>query len=106
MTAPRGRRGLLRRLAEYAGSAVPMLCAPRRDVVQPRDSMTLWVDAVARKLRRAEIQTTLDKKPVNIVSDFQDLPNGPTYAARSAVDYPSEELKIIIENFGYEQVPR
>jgi hypothetical protein len=76
------------------------------NVLQPGDSMTVWVDAVTRKQRRVEIQTTLERKPVRIVSDFQDLPQGPTHMARSIVDYPSEELTLITENFDYERMAR
>jgi outer membrane lipoprotein-sorting protein len=72
-----------------------------RDVLQPGDSMTVWVDAATRKQRRVEIETTFDRKPVRIVSEFQDLPDGPTYVARSVVDYPSKELTITTENFDY-----
>ena len=76
------------------------------NLLQSGDSMTVWVDLITRKQRKVEIQTTLDKKPVRIVSDFQDLPQGPTHMARSVVDYPSEELTLITENFGYERVRR
>lgn len=76
------------------------------NVLQPGDSMILWIDAVSRKVRKVEIQTTLEKKSVIVVSDFQDLPNGPTYMARSVVDYPSEELTLITENFDYERLTR
>ena len=76
------------------------------NVLQPGDSMTVWVDAVTRKQRRVEIQTTLDRKPVRVVSDFQDLPNGLTYMARSIVNYSGEELTLITENFDYERVMR
>jgi hypothetical protein len=41
---------------------------------------------------------------VRIVSDFQDLQMGPTYMAHSAVDYPSEEMTVITENFDYDRV--
>ena len=76
------------------------------NVLQPGDSMTLWFDVVNRKQRRVEIHTTLDRKPVKIVSDFRDLPAGPTYMARSVIDYPSSELMLITENFEYERVTR
>src|SRR5690349_6683961 len=50
------------------------------NVVQRGDAMTIWVDVASRKQRRVEIQTRLDRKPVRIVSDFQDLPAGqPTW---------------------------
>jgi len=76
------------------------------NVLQPGDSMTIWVDAVTRKQRRVEIHTSLDRKPVTIVSEFQDLPAGPTYLARSIINYPSEELRVITENFEYQRVVR
>jgi hypothetical protein len=72
-----------------------------RDVLQPGDAMSIWVDAVTRRQRRVEIQTTFDRKPVRIVSEFQDLPDGPTYLARSVVDYPDQELTITTDNFDY-----
>jgi hypothetical protein len=74
------------------------------DVVQPGDSLTWWMDAATRKLRKIEIQTALDRKLVRVASDFRDLPNGPTYMARSVTHYASEELTVITENFDYEQV--
>lgn len=76
------------------------------NVLQPGDSMTLWVDAATRKQRRVEIQTTLDRKPVRIVSEFQDLPGGPTHMSRSMVDYPREEITLITENFDYARTAR
>src|SRR5262245_23357413 len=76
------------------------------DVLQPGDSMTVWVDAVTRKQRKVEIQTMFEMKLVRVVSEFQDLPSGPTYMARSIVTYPSEELTIITENFDYERASR
>src|SRR5262245_60710545 len=48
------------------------------DVLQPGDAMTLWLDALTRKMRRIEVQTALEKKAVRIASDFEDLTNGPT----------------------------
>ena len=86
------------------GSQQKMIRIKCSNVLQPGDSMTMWVDAVTGKQRRVEIQTTLDKMPVWVASDFQDLPNGPTYMARFVVDYPSEELTLITDNFDYERV--
>ena len=76
------------------------------DVVKPGDSMSLWVDAVTRKMRKIEIQTALVRKLVRVSSDFQDLPKGPNYMARSVMDYPSEELTVITENFDHELATR
>ena len=67
------------------------------NVLQPGDSMTLWIDAMTRRLRKVEVQTMLEKKQVKVVSDFQDLQSGPTYVARSVVDYPGEEIRFLEE---------
>jgi hypothetical protein len=72
-----------------------------RDVLQPGDSMTVFLDAVSRKQRRIEIQTSLDQRPVRIVSEFQDLTQGPTYMARSQVSYDGSSIVIVTENFDY-----
>jgi len=72
-----------------------------RDVLEQGDTMTVWLDAATRRQRRVEIQTTYDKKPLRIVSEFKDLTGGPTYLARSVVDYPSREATITTENFEY-----
>jgi hypothetical protein len=74
-----------------------------RDVLQPGDSMTVWLDAATRRQRRVEVQTALKGKPVRIVSEFQDLAEGPTHLARSVIDYPSRELAVTTENFDYER---
>lgn len=72
-----------------------------RGVLLPGDSMTVWVDAVTRRQRRVEVQTTFDGKPLSITSQFEDLPNGPTFMARSVIDYPGKELSVITDNFDY-----
>lgn len=72
-----------------------------RDVLQIGDSMTVWVDAATRRQRRVEVRTSFDAKPLSIVSEFRDLPGGPTYVARSVVEYPDEGLSVITDNFDY-----
>ena len=82
----------------------PMLRLQARDVLQPGDAMTVWLDANTRRQRRIEINSSFDAEPVRIVTEFKDLPNGPTYMARSVVDYPHEELTLTLENFDYEDI--
>jgi len=82
----------------------PLLRLESTDVLQPGDSMIVWLDANTRRQRRVEINSTLDAQPVRIVTEFRDLPNGPTYVARSVVDYPREELTLTMENFDYEHL--
>jgi len=84
----------------------PLLRLESTNVLQPGDSMTISLDANTRRQRRVEINSTFDEKPVRIVTEFRDLPNGPTYMARSVVDYPREELTLTMENFDYEHLGR
>jgi hypothetical protein len=90
------------RVALETNTSHPLLRLEAANVLQSRDSMVLWLDANTRRQRRIEINSSLDAKPVRIVTEFKDLPDGPTYMARSVVDYPDEELTLTMENFGYE----
>ena len=87
-------------------SAENLLRLDARDVLQSGDSMTIFVDAVSRKQRRVEIQTAFDQKPVRIVSQFADLPGGPTYMARSEVTCDGNSIMFITENFDYTRAQR
>jgi hypothetical protein len=80
----------------------PLLRLEAGNVLQSGDSMVVWLDANTRRQRRIEINPSFDAKPVRIVTEFKDLPDGPTYMARSTVSYPDEELTLTMENFGYE----
>jgi hypothetical protein len=80
----------------------PLLRLEASDVLQPNDSMTVWVDANTRRQRRIEINSSYDAKPVRMVSEFKDLLGGPTYMARSVLDYPREELTLTVENFDHQ----
>ncbi len=85
-------------------SRQPLLRLESANVLQPGDSMVVWLDANTRRQRRIEINSSFDAKPVRIVTEFRDLLNGPTYMARSVLDYPSEELTLTVENFEYEHL--
>src|ERR1044072_2480206 len=84
----------------------PLLRLESTNVLQRGDSMIVWLDANTPRQPRVEINSTFDEKPLRIVTEFRDLPNGPTYMARSVVDYPREELTLTMENFDYEHLGR
>lgn len=81
----------------------PLLRLAANNVLQPGDEMIVWVDANTRRQRRIEINSSYDAKPVRLVTEFRDLPNGPTYMARSTVDYAAKDLTLTIENFDYKR---
>lgn len=73
-----------------------------KNVLQRGDSVTIWIDSATQQQRRVEVQTVMNAQPVAIVSEFRRLPDGPTYAARIIVDYPTESVQLITDNFDYE----
>jgi hypothetical protein len=77
--------------------------AEGRNVLHNGDSMTVWLDPTTRKQKRVEIQTTLEEKPVQIVSEFKDLPDGPSYMATSRITYDNGDIVIITENFDHQK---
>jgi hypothetical protein len=83
------------------GSQPRLVRASATNVVQRGDAIALWLDAETRTLRKMEVATALEKKTVRVVSEFQDLPNGPNAMVRSVLNYPEDELTLITENFDY-----
>ena len=67
----------------------------------PRDSVNIYVNASTKRPTKLEVQSAMNENPVQIVAEYRDLPNGPTYIARVTVDYPEAKLQLIIENFDY-----
>jgi hypothetical protein len=54
------------------------------------------------RAERMQVNTTIDGDPFSLVAEFRGLPSdGPTYAARTTVRVPGDQLDIVIENFDY-----
>lgn len=74
------------------------------NALQPGDTISVWVDPASYMMRRVEIHTAFEEKPVHFVTEFQDVTNGPTYPARSVLDYPEKEIELIVENYDYQKL--
>ncbi len=74
------------------------------DVLLPGDAMTLWIDPATRMMKRVEITTALEEKPVTLVSEYESVVDGPTYQARTVVSYPEKEVELKVENHDYQRV--
>jgi hypothetical protein len=77
-----------------------------QNVLQPGDSLTIWVDPSTMFMRRAEIATGLEKKPVSAVADYQTLSGGPNYMARAVLQYPDKAVELTVDNYDYQRVGR
>jgi hypothetical protein len=71
------------------------------DVLQPGDSMTIWIDPASQMMRRVEIKTIYDKKPAALVAEYRSVPNGPTYMARAVLTYPEKNVELTVDNSDY-----
>jgi hypothetical protein len=72
-----------------------------RDVVIPGDRMTIWIDPIGSAMRRIEIATFYEGRPVSIAADYRRLENGLTYQARSTLRYAEKGVEVAVETFDY-----
>ncbi len=74
------------------------------NVLHPGDTMRVWIDPASYMMRRVEINTAYDKNPVHFAGEFRPVSDGPTYPARLVLEYPDEEVELVIENYDYQKV--
>jgi hypothetical protein len=78
------------------GESAGMLRVQAHSVVREGDWMYLWADEVTKRLRKIEIRTSLEGQPINVVTEFRDLPDGPTYPARTVVKTESKGKPMVL----------
>lgn len=74
-----------------------------RNVNQPGDSLTLWIDKSAMLFRRIAIATTYEGNPVTATSNYSMLPSGEVYMAQTILNYPKKEVVVQIDNSNYQR---
>ena len=72
-----------------------------QNVVQPGDSMTIYLDSKTKKTRQIIVNTTYQGNPVNLNSSFNTLQSGLNYPAYSEVTVPAKGYVIQIQNFDH-----
>ncbi|TDI34087.1 MAG: hypothetical protein E2P02_31285 [Acidobacteria bacterium] len=68
------------------------------------DTMSIWIDPASYGIRRIEIRTSFEGKPVHFTGEFQALTDGPTYPARLRLEYPDKEVELTVENYDYQKL--
>ncbi|HVV45960.1 MAG TPA: hypothetical protein VHC72_12180, partial [Bryobacteraceae bacterium] len=70
-------------------------------LIDPSDSFSLvWSSAMKRPVKM-EIATNADNKPIRIEIDYEVLPNGPFYAAKTVISVPRKDLAIRMQTYDY-----
>jgi hypothetical protein len=91
-------------LTPNQGDKKDALLVQGKNVLQSGDTMSVWVDPKSYLFRAVEIQTSYEEKPVHFKGAFQPLVAGPTYPARSLLEYPDKEVELIVENYDYQKL--
>jgi hypothetical protein len=78
-----------------------MMMVAGQNVVQPGDSMTIYLDGKTKKTKQVIVNTTYQGNAVNLNSSFNTLPSGLNYPAYSEVTVPGKGYVIQIQNFDY-----
>ncbi len=87
-----------------AGESAGLIRVEARNVVRQGDRMMIWADSLTHRARRFEIVTSREGKPVNVVTEFQDLPDGPTHPARTVVRTESRGKPLVITTERFDHV--
>jgi hypothetical protein len=71
------------------------------NVVQPGDSLTLWVNAYTRQLTRIQVNTSFQGDAVQLDATFNRLPSGLNYMAYAEATVSAKQLSVQVQNFNY-----
>jgi hypothetical protein len=74
-----------------------------QNVVQPGDSLTIYLDAATKKTQRVTVSTTFQGNPVNLTATFATLASGLNYPAYAEVVVPAKGYDVRVQNFNYQQ---
>ncbi len=72
-----------------------------KNVVQPGDQLTMWIDAETKETKFTKVRTQLDRDAVVLETNHDTLESGLRYAARSVITVPAESVRMTVENFDY-----
>jgi hypothetical protein len=90
-----------------AATTVPVgsgqLMVSGQNVVQPGDSLTIYLDAATKKTQRVVVNTAFKGNPVNLTATFASLPSGLNYPAYAEVVVPAKGYDVRVQNFNYQQ---
>ncbi len=73
------------------------------DVLQPGDSLTLWLDREALLFRRIGIATSYEQKPVTVTANYAMLAGHEVYMGQAIVNYPAKQVVLEIDNLNYQR---
>jgi hypothetical protein len=70
-------------------------------VVQPGDSVTLWVSAATHKAAKVFVATTYQGGSITLNATFNTLSTGLNYMNYADIQIPAREMEVQVSNFNY-----
>jgi hypothetical protein len=74
-----------------------------RNLVQPGDTLSVWVDPRTRQAQRIRVSSTFEGEPVTLTATFTTLPGGLNHVAYAEVIVPAKQISVQIQNFNYDR---
>ena len=74
-----------------------------KDYVQPKDAMTIDVDAKAALLSAIHVATYLEKPEDTVTLDvrFSTLADGTSYTSQTTLEAKAKNIRVVVENSGH-----
>jgi len=72
-----------------------------KNVVQPGDTFSLWVDPRTRHPQRIQVATTFQGDPVTLTATLKTLATGLNHVAYAEVIAPAKQMSVQVQNFDY-----
>jgi len=97
------------KILDFISSATPsgpdangMFRLSGNSVVQPGDTLTLWVNAWTQHVHQIQVNTTFQGSAVQLSSTFATVPvSGLNYAAYSEATVPDKQLSVQVQNYNF-----
>jgi len=71
------------------------------NVLQPKDSLTVWADPQTLLFQEVDIATFYKDKPVTVNAKYAKIDQGPNYMSDVVMQYPDQNIQVSIDNFEY-----
>jgi hypothetical protein len=71
------------------------------NVVAPGDTLTISVNPWTKSVRRMQVTTTFQGDAAQLDATFDNVPNGPNYAAFAEITVPAKNLSVQVQNYNF-----
>ncbi len=73
------------------------------NVVVQGDTLTFWVNAKTKAMRRIQVNTNYQGSAVALTATFSTMPNGLTYMDYAEINVPAKQSYVLVQNYNYYQ---